>query len=69
MPPATRRTRTKKRASARSSAGPGVTRPADDGQERADLQAAVPICTVCADELRALGLPYRVVLRCAHDRR
>lgn len=42
-------------------ARPGTMVPAEA------VAPALDTCRLCADELRALGLPYRIVLRCTHD--
>ena len=36
------------------------------GSERVGNHPAIQGCPQCADELREMELPYRIVLRCSH---
>ena len=37
-----------------------------EGGGRGGMQPATQACSLCADELLALELPYRIMLRCTH---
>ena len=41
--------------------------PSVEGGTQAGMRQATRNCSLCADELDALGLPYRILLRCTHE--